>query len=405
MDRYRALLGRPFVPALFGWTIVARLPIGMAAFALVLLVRDTGAGYGEAGLVAAAYTAAVAVGAPYAGRQVDRLGIAPALRLRAVGFPLLLAAAALLGALSAPVFAIGIVVAAAGVLLPPVASAIRTIWPQVVGDDDARTAYALEAALQELVFVGGPLFVAIFAAVWVPGGVLGAAAFAAIGTFRFLRLPPVRAAGPAEHRHRSPLGALSSPGVLTITLLTLMLGLSFATVEIAVPAFSEDHGGRALAGIPLAGLAIGSFVGGLLAGLKASSNEARRLLLASLALVAGLALPLLATSMGTMTVLCFFAGLPVAPLTAAAYAIIGSVAAAGSVAEAFAWFGTAASTGFAGGSVVSGWVIDTHGWHASILLGVGLACFGAVVVVSRWSTLLEPAPTPLGSRPSLDVER
>ena len=47
---------------------------GMAALALVLLVRGTGAGYGEAGLVAAAYAVAVAIGAPYGGRQVDRRG-------------------------------------------------------------------------------------------------------------------------------------------------------------------------------------------------------------------------------------------------------------------------------------------------------------------------------------------
>ena len=53
--RYRELFANDHAAALFVWSIVARLPSGMAALALVLLVRGGGASYGEAGLVAAAY--------------------------------------------------------------------------------------------------------------------------------------------------------------------------------------------------------------------------------------------------------------------------------------------------------------------------------------------------------------
>lgn len=385
--RYRALLRQPFVPALFGWAIVARLPVGMTSLAIVLLVRSTGAGYGEAGLVAAAYTAAVAVGAPYAGRQVDRRGAASAMRLRLVAFPGLLTLMALLGAFGGHVVLLALAGAAAGLTMPPVSSAARSIWPRVLGDDHARTAYALEAALQEVIFVGGPLIVAVLASFWAAGGVLGAAAFAAIGTFAFMRLDPVRAAGPADHRHGSPLGALSSAGVRTITVLALFLGLSFACVEIAVPAFAEGHGGRALAGVALAGFAGGSLAGGLAAGLRPSSNEPRRLVLGSLALVGALALPLLSTSVATMTALFFVAGLPIAPTVAAAYGIIGRVAALGSVAEAFAWFGTAVSTGFAGGAIAGGWLIDAYGWRSSIVLGVAIAAAGVALLAVQRATL------------------
>ncbi len=72
--RYRELFANDHAAGLFVWSIIARLPSGMAALALVLLVRGGGASYGEAGLVAAAYGIAVAVGAPYGGRQVDRRG-------------------------------------------------------------------------------------------------------------------------------------------------------------------------------------------------------------------------------------------------------------------------------------------------------------------------------------------
>lgn len=392
VERYRALLRRPAVPALLGWAILARLPIGMTGLALILLVRSTGAGYGEAGVVTATYTVAVAVGQPYAGRQVDRRGAVPAMRLRLVAFPALLSLLALLGALDAPLVTLAVAAAAAGLTLPPVASVLRSIWPRVLGEDDARTAYALEAALQEAIFVGGPLIVAVLASFWAPAGVLGAAALAAVGTLGFVRQGAVRAAGPAEHYHGSPLGALTSAGVRTITLLALLLGMAFACVEIAVPAFAEAHGGRALAGIALAGVATGSLVGGLLAGLRPSSDEPRRVLLGTAAFAATLVLPLLSTSIAAMTALLFVAGLPLAPTIAATYGIIGRVATAGSVAEAFSWFGTALSAGFAMGAVFGGRLIDDHGWRSSIVLGIGFAVVGLVLAAARRRTL-EDVPT------------
>ena len=101
-------------------------------------------------------------------------------------------------------------------------------------------------------------------------------------------------------------------------------------------------------------------------------------------------LPLAATSIATMTLLLFCAGLPIAPVVAAIYGQIGRVAAAGSVAEAFSWFGTAVSIGIAAGSVVGGALIDGHGWRAAIALGIGFLALGAVVTTLRRSTLAPP---------------
>ena len=84
-----------------------------------------------------------------------------------------------------------------------------------------------------------------------------------------------------------------------------------------------------------------------------------------------MALPLLATSVWMMAVLMFCAGLPIAPIVAALYGQIGRVAAPGSVAEAFSWFGTSISIGIAFGTVIGGAVIDGHGWRAAVILGIG----------------------------------
>ena len=354
------------------WSIIARLPTGMAALALVLLVRGGGAGYAEAGLVAAAYGIAVAIGAPYGGRQVDRRGARLVLQRRMIAVPRPLrgrgdsrsgrGAAARDRRRAA---------AAAGLTMPPVSSALRSIWPTVAGEDGARTAYALDAALQELIFVGGPLLVAMLAIVDPVAPVIGAAILAAVGTFVFSRIPPVRAAAPAAEHHSSRLGALSAIGVRTIALLSIGLGLGFGAVEIAVPAFAETQGNRALAGIALAGFSSGSLVGGLVAGLRPIRDERRRIIVGSFVLAGLMALPLLATSIWTMAMLMFCAGLPIAPVVAALYGQIGRVAAAGSVAEAFSWFGTSVSIGIAAGTVAGGAVIDGHGWRAAVVLGIG----------------------------------
>ena len=388
--RYRELFANQYAATLLVWSIVARLPTGMAGLALVLLVRGAGASYGEAGLVAAAYGIAVAIGAPNGGRQVARRGPRLVLRRRLILFPSLFAIVAVLGAIEAPIGAIAVAAAAAGLTMPPVSSVLRSIWPKVAGEDGARTAYALDAALQEVIFVGGPLLVAVLATVDPTAPVFGAAILAAVGTYAFSRIPPVRSAGPAEERHSSRLGALSAVGVRTIALLCVWLGLGFGAVEIAVPAFAEAQGNRALAGIALAGFSAGSLVGGLLAGLRPSSDERRRIIIGSFALTGLMALPLAATSVGTMAALLFCAGLPIAPVVAALYGQIGRVAAAGSVAEAFSWFGTSVSIGIAGGSVAGGAVIDGHGWRAAVLLGIVFLGIGAVVTALRRGTLAAP---------------
>ena len=388
--RYRELFANPFAASLFTWSIVARLPNGMAGLSLVLLVRATGAGYGEAGLVAAAYAVAVAIGAPYGGRQVDRRGASRILQRRMVLYSAFLGTVALLGELDAPVPVIAIFAAATGLTMAPVSSVLRSIWPTVAGEDGARTAYALDAALQEVIFVGGPLLVALLATIDAAAAVAGAATLALVGTYAFVRLPPVQAAGPAEEQHSARLGALSAVGVRTLALLSLCLGLGFGAVEIAVPAFAEAQGNRALAGVALAGFSLGSLVGGLVAALRPSSDERRRIILGSFALALLMALPLLSSSILAMALLLFVAGLPIAPVVAAIYGQIGRVAAAGSVAEAFSWFGTSISIGIAGGTVAGGWLIDTYSWRAAVLLGIGWLGVGALLVALRRATLAPP---------------
>src|SRR5688500_15532191 len=112
--RYRALFGVPYVRRLVLSGMLARLPAGMIGLALLLLVRESGGSYAAAGAVSGAYFVATALGAPIAGRMVDRRGQTRILVSRAVLFPALLLGVCAIALLDAPLAAVGAVAAAAG---------------------------------------------------------------------------------------------------------------------------------------------------------------------------------------------------------------------------------------------------------------------------------------------------
>ena len=394
LARYRLFLGRPHVVSLLAWSVLARLPMGMVPLGLILLIRGEGRGYAGAGAVAAAYTVALAIGAPIGGRLVDRHGRLHVLVPRAFLYPLLLASVGVLALLDAPVWAIGVAAACAGGLMPPIGASVRTIWPKVVGGELVSTAYALEASFQEVYFLIGPLLVASLA-VWDPvAAIFFSAGVAGVATIAFTRIEPVRA--PHErapgHAEVSLLGALAAPGVRTMVAMSLAIGTAFGAAEVSMPAFAELHGERELGGVLLAFFAAGSLVGGLVAGALPHGDPGRRLVIGGWVLAFAIALPLAAGSLAAMCVLIFLAGLPIAPTAAALYGLVDRAAIAATHAETFAWIGTAIATGLAIGTAIGGVLIDDGGFRSSLLLAVGAVVVGATLVTLRRRTVLEPAP-------------
>jgi MFS family permease len=390
LARYGAFLRVPHVAAMLGWSIAARLPVGMCGLGLILLVRGAGGSYAEAGAITAAYAAAVAIGAPYAGRRVDRRGARRVLLPRAFLYPACLGGTAFLAVAGAPPLVLVPVAAAAGLALPPVAASLRTLWSTLLPGDMSQTAFALEAAFQELIFVIGPLAVAALAAVTPSLGIVGAAVVALVGTLAFARLAPVRATIGSEGHEAHRLGALAVPGIRTIVVLSACMGTAFGGAEIAIAAFAEEHGNRSLAGVAFATFAGGSLVGGLVTGLRPTRDRVRRLLVSAALLALLLALPLLAGSVAALAALMFLAGIPIAPLIASAYGVIAAIAAEGAFAESFAWLSTAVTTGVAVGTVAGGWLVDADGSRASFLLGVGAASAAFLAGLAFRRTLYGP---------------
>ena len=390
---YRELFGLPYVTTLIGWSLVGRLPVGMMPLALLLLVRGEGESYGAAGVVLAVYAVALGGGAPIGGRQVDRFGPTQVIRVRTALFALFVAGIAVLALVDAGLVALAGVAALAGLSMPPLSSTVRVVLPRIAPGDLRSTAYALEASLQEVHFVGGPLLAAALATFDPVAAVAGAGVASLVGTAMVARLPPVRDTPRSRTAGAGFLGALGAASVRTIVLYAALAGVAFGSVELAMPAFAEaEVGTRELGGIALACFSAGSLAGGLLAGLRPSATVLRRFLAGALALAAAMLGLQLAVSLPTLYVLAFVAGLPIAPTVGALYTLIDRSAPRGTAAEAFAWFATAISIGIAAGSAVAGVLVDERGVRWAFGLGAAVAFAGALLGWAGRTTLTATSP-------------
>jgi MFS family permease len=386
---YRDLLAAGSTRSVIAWSLVARLPMGMSALALVLLVRGAGGSYAAAGIASGAYAIASGVTAPVGGRLVDRRRPAAVLTVYGIASGIALTCLYVLARERASE---GVLIAAAsvaGLLSPPISPTVRMMWPSMLPRPELRTtAFALEAVLQELLFVAGPLIVAALAAtVSSSAGVAAAAVAGSAGTIGFAFTPAVRARRPDASHDRSShhlLSALTPWGVRRVLLYSGACGIAFGAAEVAMPAFAEHHGGRALGGIALAAFAGGSLIGGVLGGAAAGGSRRphRRLRMISAAFTLALVLPLLAGSIVQMVVIMLIAGLPIAPSFAITYNLIESAAVPGTQAEAFGWISTSITLTIAFGTAVGGSLIAHVGVHAALLLAVAGAALATAISFS-----------------------
>ena len=396
LRRYSDVLVAPGVARVVCAALLGRLPIGMGPLATVLLLRGEGHSYAVTGVVVAVGSLASAGGMPLWGRLVDRVGQVRVLVPLGIVYPAAFAALALLATQGAPVAALIACSGLAGAALPPLGACMRAIWPSLLATQGLRdTAYALEAWLQEVFFVFGPLLAAAIAVVATPwAAIVTAAVLTAVGTLWFALTPAVRAVEPAA-RPKSRAGALGSAAVRTVMLSTFAMGVAFGIVEVAMPAFGEEHGSRAQGGFALSCFALGSLFGGLWIGTRPPSRDlAMRFILALAALALALLPPLIAPSIPVMCVLMVIAGLPIAPAFASSYGLVDALAVPGTTTEAFALLGTAIVAGLSLGTSVSGAAIEQFGLTGALALAAPCVGAAALVALVRRATLVIGDPVP-----------
>src|SRR5437763_3586090 len=125
-------------------TLVGRIPDGIAALSILILLRSSTGSYSTAGAAAAGFGLGTAVCAPLAGRALDRLGQGRVLSALAAGFAVSLTAFGLVAGRLGAGWMIGLATLA-GMTRPPLEAGLRAWWPRAVPGDRLETAYALDA--------------------------------------------------------------------------------------------------------------------------------------------------------------------------------------------------------------------------------------------------------------------
>jgi predicted MFS family arabinose efflux permease len=262
---------------------------------------------------------------------------------------------------------------------------MRVLWISLVGQGPRlQTAYALDAVLDELLFVLGPLLAGGLATLYGPAaGVLATGGLAVAGTLGFVASPVSRAAAvsrDAATAGRSGwAGALGRPGMRTLALSLAGVGAAIGIWEIGLVGAAREAGSPEAASFSLAAWAAASAVGGLWYGSRTWRRPPGQRYLALLALLVLACAPMAATSsllaLGATVALV---GLVLAPLESSAYVLAAELAPPGTLTESATWMNTAINVTGAAGLAVAGALIDRVGVPAT--LAVACACTAAGLI-------------------------
>jgi MFS family permease len=392
--RYAAILRTRHVAPLLAASMIARLPFGMFALALVLYIAEERGSFAVAGLVDGMFGVGAAIGSPLQSRAIDRLG------QRRVMLPLAVIDAAATGVLimlteaGAPTVALAACGLVGGLAIPNVGAALRALWPEMLRRrrELLPAAFALDSVSIEVLFTCGPLITAAVIALVSPvAALLLSAACTLVGVSLFVVQPPSRHWRPSDVGARHGLlGALRSSGVRTLLLAGVPIGFCFGAVEISLPAFATEHGAPEWAGALLSVWAAASAVGGLTYGARTFRVPLASVYVRLAALLPLGFLPALASSsIALMALLILPAGLLIAPLGAAGNQLVGEVAPAGAVTEAYTWPVTAMIAGFAAGTAVGGSLVESLDWHACFVAASLAAALGASIAFAFRRTLAQ----------------
>jgi MFS family permease len=384
------VLRRPHVSRTLITSIFARLPYGALALLTVLRLVEGGASYGQAGLAAAAYAAAIAVGMPFLSRLVDRDGQTRVLTITALTGGAATTLLALLPS-SSPYGVFVALAALNGAAQPPLGGVMRALWDQMLERDSERhVGYSLDAVAVEMVFTGGPLVLVggVAAAGGPVAGLLVSAALTTFGTLALAASPPSRRWRPSPRSEASFFGALRSRGVHTLMVVALGAGGCFGMIELGITAYARAEGSLALVGLLLAVWSIGSMLGGFaIARMPPAPRPGVRLVAFLATMAAGNALLGLASSPWLLAPVLFVAGAAIAPTMATANGAMGTAAPDGMLTEAFGWSLASIMVGGTIGSPAAGFLVDHVSIGAALSASAIPPALAALVVWIRRGTL------------------
>ncbi len=406
---YRRVLARPGVASLLLLTALARVPATAAGVVLTLHVVTTlGLGYAAAGLVATASTAGMALGAPWRGRAVDRLGLRRAL------VPSILAEALVWGTAPFVGYHLLLVVAfVGGVLGLPVFTVARQSLSVLVAEEQRRTAYSLDSIGVEVSFMVGPAAGVIVATqVSSTVALLGVGVLmVAAGLALLVVNPPTRSAEAAEAATAAQPAAGGvrtwfTPGLAAVLGASAAATLVLSGTDVGVVAVLRSHDAVTFTGVVFAAWSVGSILGAVVYG-SLKRPVSPLLLLGGLAV---LTIPIgLAPSPWVLAAAILPAGALCAPVITATAEQVARRVPERVRGEAMGWHGSALTVGIALGAPLAGSAIDVAGpWAGFAVVGavgavLALAGLGVQALLAR-RPVPARVPDAAGAAPAAEPE-
>jgi len=386
---YRHVLALPGMRLLTLVGMLAKIPATAAALTVTLHVVNTlGLSFTQAGLAGSLSMFGAALGAPLAGRLLDRFGLRPVLVVTTISQGVYWSTAPHLSY-------VPLVIAAffAGGLNIPVFSVMRQFMAAMTPLEHRRTAFAIDSMAVELSYMVGPAM-AVAAVTSIgsrPTMYAVGAGLVIAGIALFGMNPPIRSA--EEERAQTvavPRRQWLRPSLIALLVASAATTMVLSATELSVVAQLKAAGASAWTGLVIAVWCIYSLVGGFVYG-------ALHRTVSSLVLIGGLALLTvpLALVVGPWWVLCLAlipCGMFCAPSLASTVDTLSQWVPPSARGEAVGLHGTALTCGIAIGAPFGGRMIDSFGpqwgYFAAGLAGVVIV----LLAIPFWQRTRAPVP-------------
>lgn len=364
--------------------LIYRYPMAVLGISLVLMIPLYYGNYTIAGLASAVMTISFSLTAPFIARLVDRRG-----QLKVMGPALVLASSGLLLVILAIVNQVNplwlyLACAISGAFSGSAGSLVRARWSHLVRlPSQLRTAFALEAAWDELAYTTGPpLATFLVISVHPTAGLTLALVMSVVGGIWFLSQRGTEP--PPQDRSRTPHqgSVLRNPAMILLVVTYIVTGVIFGVCDVATVAFCDDLGQKWAAGVALGVFAAGSMISAILYGARNWRTPLWKLFGIGMTMLSvGVSLFALATNVPALALIMFLTGFSIAPTMTNVNALVERVVPDGRLTEGLAWMTTAMTIGVAGGSAIGGRIVDVATPHTAFLLIIGLAWATFLVVL------------------------
>ena len=387
LETYKSLLRLPGAFRVSFSGLIARMPGGMDSLAIIFIVLGAEKQYAIAGALTGVAALTTVVSTPFWSNQSDKRGQKFVLKIAIPARTFAMFTFIALVAFDAPVWTWFVAIIAAESTSVSIGSFTRRRWMSMVGAENkakVNTAYSFESALDQFVYVAGPVLATAISTVSPPSGLILATTFFLVGGI--MLLTHKESTPPILHRPEHP-PLLGNRAIHAVAIPIILIGGCFGPINLAFVAFSREQGHPGIPGVLLAVGSLGGLFFALLNGAikwKLSAGVRFRINLLIFTLIA-IPLPFI-NSLPVLFVLNFFLGGSVGPLFPTAIAIVEKRIPTSHMTEAIALIFAGIPLAGAFTSIWTGKILDDHGSDVALWVPVLFIALGAASTLfyGRW---------------------